>query len=99
MHIVLRARTLLASEATTVSKQHWWSDLTSDLKSVTSITYVSMFWAHFEAPLVASETTRASKQPQRSNLASDLEFMSQTANATMFVWAVKALSVRWEKVN
>ena len=33
---------LVASEATTASKRPWRSDLTSDLKSVTSITYISM---------------------------------------------------------
>ena len=33
---------LAASEATTASKQPWRSNLTSDLKSVTPITYLSM---------------------------------------------------------
>ena len=43
VHIADMVWTLLAaSEATTASKQPQMSDLTSDLKSVTSITYISM---------------------------------------------------------
>ena len=43
VHIAYMVWTLLtASEATTASKQPQRSDLTSDLKSVTSITYISM---------------------------------------------------------
>ena len=43
VHIAYMVWTLLtASEATTASKQPRRSDLTSDLKSVTSITYISM---------------------------------------------------------
>ena len=43
VHIAYMVRILLtASEATMASKQLWGSDLTSKLKSVTSITYISM---------------------------------------------------------
>ena len=43
VHIAYMVWTLLtASEATMASKQPWRSDLTSDLKSVTSITYIPM---------------------------------------------------------
>ena len=43
VHIAYMEWTLsTASEATTASKQPRRSDLTSDLKSVTSITYISM---------------------------------------------------------
>ena len=59
---------LAVSEAITASKQPQRSNLTSDLKSVTPITYLSMcillIW--YLPVLAASEATTASKQPQRS---------------------------------
>ena len=43
VHIAYMVWSLLtASEATTASKQPWRSDLTSDLKSVTPNTYISI---------------------------------------------------------
>ena len=59
---------LAASEATTASKQPWRSNWTSDLKSVTQITYVNIVYMVW-ALLAASEaTSTASKQPRRSKL-------------------------------
>ena len=75
---------LAASEATMASKQPRRSTLTSDLKSVTSISYVHtayMVWT----VLVASEATKASKQPQRPDLTSHLNYTAQFTFAHMFV--------------
>ena len=73
------------SEATTASKQPRRSNLTSDLKSVTPITYLSMcillIW--YEPFLAASEATTASKQPQRSDLTSDLKSVTSFTYACM----------------
>ena len=58
------------------SKQPQWpqnSNLTSDLKSATSITLVLMSMLPLKAILVASEAIAASKQPLRSILTSDLK--------------------------
>ena len=62
---------LTASEATMASKQRWRSDLTSDLKSVTSITYMSMcmFLICFGPILVDSQRGHYSLQ-----MASELKF-------------------------
>ena len=78
---------LAASEATTASKQPRRSNRSSDLKSVTPITFISMcmllnvFWAHF----VASEATTASKQPQKSILTSDLKSVTSITYISMCI--------------
>ena len=68
---------LAASEASTVSQQPRRSNLTSDLKSVTSISYLSkcilLIW--YEPYLAFSKAFKASKQPQRSILTSDLKLV------------------------
>ena len=62
---------LVASEVTTASKRPWRSDLTSDLKSVTSITYMSMcmFLICFGPILVDSQRGHYSLQ-----MASEIKF-------------------------
>ena len=42
MCILFKVSLMVTFEATTASKQHWRSNVTSDLKSVTSITYIFM---------------------------------------------------------
>ena len=68
------------------------SDLTSDFKSVTSITYIHihvhiayMFWTHFEGFLEASEATTASKQPRRSDLTSYLKSVTSITYISMCI--------------
>ena len=63
----------VASEAMTASKQPQWprnSNLTSDLKSASSITLVSLYMLPLTAILMTSEAMAASKQPLRSQLVS-----------------------------
>ena len=82
---------LAASEATSSFKQPQRQNLTSYLKSVTPITYLSMcilliwygpFWA-------ASEAITASKEPRRSNQTSDLKSVTPITYLSMcilFIW-------------
>ena len=85
----------MASESTTASKQPRSSNLVSDLKSVTSITYISMCIL-FIWPLIAtSEATAASKQPRRSNLSSDLKSVTSITYMSMcilFIWSLMEAS-------
>ena len=74
---------LAASEATTASKQPQISIMTSDLKSVTPITYLSMcilliWYGHFWQPL-------RSLQPQRSSLTSDLKSVTPITYLSMCI--------------
>ena len=63
-------------------------NLASDLKSVNSITCISMFiWSL----MVASEATTASKQPQRSNLTSELKSVTSITCVSISICAVIAL--------
>ena len=74
-------------------KQPQRTDLTSDLKSVTPNTYMSVcILLVCFGPIL-----RAFRRPQRplqppnglgAKISSDLEFVAQIAHATMFVWAV-----------
>ena len=82
---------MAASGATTASKQPLRSNMTSDLKSVTPITYLSIWilliW--YGPFLAASEVTTASKQPQRSNLTSDFKSVTPVTYLSMwilFIW-------------
>ena len=62
------------------------SDLTSDLKSVTFITYISMCILLIRVgPLTASEATTASKQPWRSNFSSDLKSATSITYLSMCI--------------
>ena len=84
---------LVASEAMAASKQPQWpqnSNLTSDLKSATSITLVSMCMLPLMAILVASEAMAASKQPWRSHLASELNSVTSITYVPMSLWLPKA---------
>ena len=74
------------------SKQPRRSDLTSDLKSVTSITYISMciLLICFGPILKPFWWPQRPLQPPRSNLTSDLESMVQISYDTIFVWTVWA---------
>ena len=81
---------LTASEAATASKQLWRLDLTSYLKSVTSIIHMYiayMFWTHFVADHITADLQPA-KKPRRSDLTSDLKSVTSITYANMFVWAV-----------
>ena len=66
---------MAASEATAASKHPQRSNMASDLKSVTPITYLFIFilliWYAIWALMAASEATIASKQPE---VESDLIF-------------------------
>ena len=87
-HIAFMVWALLAaSEATTASKQPWRSNLTSDLKSVTPITYLSMciLFIWYGPFMAASEATTASKQPRRSNLTSYLKSVTPNTYLSMCI--------------
>ena len=66
------------------------SNMASDLKSVTSITYISMciLLICFGPILWPLRPLQPPKQPRRSDLTLDLESRAQTSYATMFVWIV-----------
>ena len=81
---IFREMTQPLTEAIAASKQSWRSTLTSDLKSVTSISYVHTAYTVWTV-LVASEATKASKQPQRPDLTSHLNYTAQFTFAHMFV--------------
>ena len=69
-------------------------NLASDLKSVNSITCISMFiWSL----MVASEATTASKQPQRSNLTSELKSVTSITYVSMSICAVIALISKMQR--
>ena len=93
VHIDYTVWTLLtASEATMTSKQPQRTDLTSDLKSVTSITYISIckFLICFGPVLWPLRPLQPPKKPRRSDLTSDLKSVTSITYANMFVWAILA---------
>ena len=75
-----------ASEATTTSKMPRRSNWTSDLKSVTPITYLSMciLFIWYGPFLAASEATTASKQPRRSKLSVQVKLVTPIYYMTKF---------------
>ena len=77
---------LAASETTTASKQPGRSNLTSDLKSVTPITYLSMciLFIWYGPFLAASEATTTSKQPRRSYLNVQVKLVTPIYYMTKF---------------
>ena len=84
---------LVASEAMAASKWPQWpqgSNLTSDLKSATSITLASMCVLHLTAILVASEAMAASKWPQRSDMTSELNSVASITYVAMLFWPLNA---------
>ena len=74
------------------SKQPQRTDLTSDLKSVTSITYISIckFLICFGPVLWPLRPLQPPKKPRRSDLTSDLKSVTSITYANMFVWAILA---------
>ena len=81
---------LVASEAIAASNWPQRSNLTSDLKSATSITLVSMCMLTLMAILVASEAIAASKRPRRSHLSSELKSVTSITHVAMLIWPLKA---------
>ena len=76
------------------SKQPRRSDLTSDLKSVTSATYLSVcILPHGLDPFVASEATTASKTA--SEVRSDLRFGIYSPNSICYHVCLESLDLFW----
>ena len=95
-HTLLPVRTVQRSEpegngplderATMHANELKSQNLTSDLKSETSITLVFMCMLPLIAILVASEVMAASKRPRRSHLASELSSMTSITHVAMLIW-------------
>ena len=70
---------LVASEVTTASKRPWRSDLTSDLKSVTSITYVPITLSGLQQPPSTNFCMNANDPPTLRLILSSIDFAAAIA--------------------
>ena len=79
--------------ASAASKWPQWpqrSHLTSDLKSLTWTTLISICMLPLTAILLASEDMAASKQPQRSHLTSESNSVTSITYVAMLFWPLNA---------